>query len=102
MALEIVDAVRKAESDAEQAEKMVAEQCERVLSTAKVEAQKSADRQEAEAQLQSHSLIENAKCEGNQILKDEQAQTQIEIKRLRDVVSRKEPDVVKLILSEFV
>ena len=102
MATEIIDAVRKAEIDAELAEREATQKREDILKNAREAAVKTVTAKTEEAKKKAENLLADAARESEQIIKDASEKSKTEADRLKKSAGQKEQEAIECIISEIV
>nr|WP_320023881.1 hypothetical protein [uncultured Acetobacterium sp.] len=102
MAQEIIAAVRKAEIQAEQTEKMAIDEKNAIIKQSKKETELLISAMIKEEKHQAESALAEAKKLGSQMIKEAEAGAEIEICQLRETAKRKEDQIVSLIIAELI
>lgn len=101
MALEMVETVRRAETDAAHAESSAETERERILSDARKQGDVSAAEMKAQAKKKAATLTQRAKDESKQKEKAAMDSAQNDIALLRAKAAEKKPEAIRMIISEF-
>lgn len=101
MAKETVQAVRQAELKAAQIEKEAIEKREIILQKAKEEAKKIISSAEKEDRDLSLKDLEKVQSQGTELMKTAVQRAEREILLMNEMVKRKEPAAIDLVLSEI-
>lgn len=102
MATEIVDAVKKAESDAQKAEEQAAARCDVILRDARREAAEAADAMLEKAKREAQALLAEANSRGGEMKTDVQSKTASQVESMRQTALRRQDEAVRLVLSELI
>jgi len=102
MATEIVDAIKKAESDAQKAEEQAAAQCEVILQDARREAAEAADTRLKKAKQEAQALLTEANGRSGEMEKDVQSRVASQVESMRQTALRRQDEAVQLVLSELI
>lgn len=101
MALEMVETVRRAETDAAHAESSAEAEREQILSDARKQGDVSAAEMKAQAKKEAGALAQHAKDESKQKEKAAIDGAQNDIALLRAKATEKKPEAIRMIISEF-
>lgn len=102
MATEIINVVRKAEKDAELAEKEAAQKREDILKNAREAAAKTVSERTKEAQKRADGVLAGAARESERIIKNAGEESKAEIDNLNKSAVQKEREAIEFIISEIV
>lgn len=102
MALETIDAVRKAELAADQTEKEAAAQAEQIIAKARQQAKELVEQLTLSAREQATRDLQEARREGEALSAAAAAEVLGERKTLQESAKAKEPQAIAAILSELI
>ncbi|QAT50640.1 hypothetical protein EQM14_13205 [Caproiciproducens sp. NJN-50] len=102
MATEIVDAIKKTESDAQKAEEQAAEQCDVILQDARREAAEAAGAMLEKAKREARALLDEADSRGGEMKMDVQSKIASQVESMRQTALRRQDEAVRLVLSELI
>lgn len=102
MAMETVEAIRKAESIALQTEEAAAKERDAILKKAHQDAAETISQMTEQAQVKAKKALEEAQCQGEAFVESACQRAEEEIARLKDAVRAKEQAAIALVISELV
>lgn len=102
MAQETIEAIRQAELAAEQTEKNVASEGDKIIAQAKAEAAETIMQLTKDAKEKAADALASAKKQSDSMMADALHLVEQELSTLRDAAKAKEPQAVQLILSELI
>ncbi|MCI1965367.1 MAG: hypothetical protein LKJ17_04445 [Oscillospiraceae bacterium] len=102
MATEIVNVIKKAESDAQKAEEQATVQCDEILNQARQEAARQTEAMLKKAKQEAQTLLSEAGSRGGAVEKGAQAKIDSQIESMRQTALRRQDEAVHLVLSELI
>lgn len=102
MAKETIDAVRQAELTAEQTERAAAQEADRIVAKAKLDAKQTVTDLTKNAKEKALAELAAARAQGDELVAKAVAEVQEDCRRLREAAAAKQAQATEAILAELI